>query len=71
MIHYIGLSTSTFFPGMDVTCGYKVIRSLRLKQAKDVANMIADIHKVGPLTYPKVFQCNNGSEFKAEVTKML
>ena len=33
--------------------------------------MIADIYKVGPLTYPKIFQCNNGSEFKAEVTKML
>ena len=33
--------------------------------------MIADIYKVGPLTYPKIFQCDNGSEFKGEVTKML
>ena len=33
--------------------------------------MIADIYKVGPLTYPKIFQCDNGSEFKVEVTKML
>ena len=33
--------------------------------------MIADIYKVGPLTYPKIFQCDNGSEFKAEVTKLL
>ena len=33
--------------------------------------MIADIYKVGPLTYPKIFQCDDGSEFKAEVTKML
>ena len=33
--------------------------------------MIADIYKVGPLTYPKIFQCDNGTEFKAEVTKML
>ena len=33
--------------------------------------MIADIYKVGPLTYPKIFQCDNGSEFKADVTKML
>ena len=33
--------------------------------------MISDIYKVGPLTYPKIFQCNNGSEFKAEVTKLL
>ena len=33
--------------------------------------MIADIYKVGPLTYPKILQCDNGSEFKGEVTKML
>ena len=33
--------------------------------------MIADIYKVGLLTYPKIFQCDNGSEFKGEVTKML
>ena len=44
---------------------------MRTKQAKDVAEMIADIYKVGPLTYPKIFQCDDGSEFKAEVTKML
>ena len=42
-----------------------------MKQVKDVYNMIADIYKVGALTYPKVFQCNSGSEFKAEVPKML
>ena len=33
--------------------------------------MIADIYKVGPLKYPKIFQCDNGSKFKKEVTKML
>ena len=33
--------------------------------------MIADIYKVGPLTYPSTFQCDNGSEFKTEVSKML
>ena len=31
--------------------------------------MIADIYKIGQLTYPKIFQCDNG--FKAEVTRML
>ena len=36
-----------------------------------MTEMIADIYKVGPLMYPKMFQCNNGSEFKGEVTKML
>ena len=44
---------------------------MRTKQAKDVAEMIADIYKVGPLTYPKIFQCDNGIEFKAEVIKLL
>ena len=56
---------------IDAASRYKVARLLRTKQAKDVAEMIADIYKVGPLTYPKIFQCNNGSKFKAEVTKML
>ena len=33
--------------------------------------MIAEIYKVGLLMYPKIFQCDNDSEFKEEVTKML
>ena len=27
--------------------------------------------KVGPLTYPKIFLCDNGSKFKADVTRIL
>ena len=57
--------------GIDAASRYKVARPLRTKQAYDVAEMITDICKVGPLTYPKIFQCDNGSEFKGEVTKML
>ena len=57
--------------GIDAASRYKVARPLRTKQARDVAEMIADIYKVGPLTYPKIFQCDNGSEFKGDVTKML
>ena len=57
--------------GIDAASRYKVARPLRTKQARDVAEMIADIYKVGPLTYPRTFQCDNGSEFKGEVTKML
>ena len=57
--------------GIDAPSRYKVTRPLRTKQARDVAEMIADIYKVGPLTYSKIFQCDNGSEFKGEVTKML
>ena len=56
--------------GIDAASRYKVARPLRTKQARDVAEMIADIYKVGPLTYPKIFQCDNGSEFKGEMTKM-
>ena len=61
----ISINTS----GIDVASRSKVARPLRTKQAKDVADMIAYIYKVGPLTYPKIFQCDN-SEFKAEVTKI-
>ena len=57
--------------GIDAASRYKVARLLGTKQVRDVAEMIADIYKVGPLTYPGTFQCNNGSEFKGEVTKML
>ena len=57
--------------GIDAASRYKVARPLRTKQAHDVAEMIANIYKVRPLMYPKIFQCNNGSEFKGEVTKML
>ena len=57
--------------GIDAASRYKVVRPLRIKQAHNVAEMIADIYKVGPLTYPSTFQCDNGSEFKGEVTKML
>ena len=57
--------------GIDAASRYKVARPLRTKQARDVAEMIADIYKVGPLKYPKIFQCDNGSEFKGDVTKML
>ena len=57
--------------GTDAASRFKVARPLRTKQARDVAEMISDIYKVGQLTYPKIFQCDNGSEFKGEVTKML
>ena len=39
--------------GIDVASRFKVARPLRTKQACDVAEMIADIYKVGPLTYPQ------------------
>ena len=57
--------------GIDVASSYKVAQHLKTKQAKEVAKMIKDIYKAGPLIYPNVFQCDNGSEFKSEVTKLL
>ena len=57
--------------GIDVASRYKVTRPLRKKQVKDVADMIVEIYKVGLLTCAKVFQCDNGSKFNAEVPKML
>ena len=56
--------------GIDAASRYKVARPLRTKQACEVAERIADIYKVGPLKYPKIFQCDNGSEFKGDVTMM-
>ena len=57
--------------GINAASRFKVTGPLRTKQARDVAEMIADIYKVGPSKYPKIFQCDNGSEFKGDVTKML
>ena len=57
--------------GIDAASRYNVARPLRTKQVRDMAEMNADIYKVGSLKYPKIFQCDNGSEFKGDVTKML
>ena len=57
--------------GIHAASRFKVTRLLRTKQARDMAEMIVDIYKVGPLMYPSTFQCDNGSEFKGEVTKTL
>ena len=57
--------------GIDAASRYKVVKPLRTKQTCDVAEMTSNICKVGPLMYPSTFQCDNGSEFKGEVTKML
>ena len=65
------LSINIILAGIDAASRFKVARPLRTKRARDVAEMIADIYKVGPLTYPRIFQCDNGSEFKGDMTKML
>ena len=57
--------------GINAASRFKIVRPLQTKQVRDVAEMLADIYKFGPLKYPKIFQCDNGSEFKGDVTKML
>ncbi|XP_057294704.1 uncharacterized protein LOC130623248 [Hydractinia symbiolongicarpus] len=57
--------------GIDVASRYKVARPLRTKKASEVADMLGDIYKAGPLRYPSIFQCDNASEFKSAVSKLL
>ena len=58
--------------GIDVASRYKVARSLRTKKASGVAFVFEAIYKKGGVfKYPKTFQCDNGSELKNEVTKLI
>ena len=68
---FYGSKYKYILAGIDAVSRFKVARPLRTKQARNVAEIIADIYKVGPLTYAKIFQCDNGSKFKGDVTKML
>ena len=58
--------------GIDVASGYKVARPLRTKKSNEIAFVSEVIYKKDSVfKYPKTFQCDNGSEFKNEVTKLL
>ena len=58
--------------GTDVASRYKVAKPLRTKKLSEVAFLLGAIYKKGgAFKYPKVFQCNNGPEFKGEVAKLL
>ena len=58
--------------GIDVASRYKVARPLRTKKSSKVAFVLEAIYKkCGVFKYPKTFQCDNASEFKNEVTKLL
>ena len=57
---------------IDIASRYNVARPLRTKKASEVAFVLEAIYKKGGVfKYPRVFQCDNGSEFKNEVTKLL
>ena len=59
--------------GVDVASRYKVAKPLTTKKSSEVAFLLGAIYKKkgGLFKYPKVFQIDNGSEFKGEVTKLL
>ena len=57
---------------IDVVSRYKVARPLRTKKSGEVALVLEAIYKKGGVVkYPNTFQCDNGSQFKNEVTKLL
>ena len=58
--------------GVNGASRYKVARPLRTKKSTEVVFVLEAIYKKGSVfKYPKVFQCDNGTEFKNEVTKLL
>ena len=48
--------------GINAASRYKATRPLRTKQARDVAEMISDIYRVGPLKYFSVIMAANSKE---------
>ena len=58
--------------GVDVASRYKVAKPLMTKKSSVVSFVLGAIYKKGSdFKHSKVFQCDNGSEFKGEVTKLL
>ena len=57
---------------IDVVSRYNVARPLRTKKSNEVAFVLEITYKNGGVfKYTKVFQCDNDSAFKNEVTKFL
>jgi len=56
---------------VDIASGYKVSRPLKTKKASEVAEMIKDIYKKGPLKFPEELHVDNGTEFKGDVLKLM
>ena len=67
-----GNTYKNFVTDIDVASRYKVASSLRTKKSSEVAFVLEVIYKKGSVfKCPKTFQCNNGSQFKNELTKLL
>ena len=58
--------------GVDITSQYNATRALRTKKASETAFVCEATYQKGDaFKYPKMFHCDNGSEFKSNVTKLL
>ena len=58
--------------GVGFTSRYKVAKAITTKKPSEVAFVLEAICKKGNMfKYPEIFQCNNMSEFKSDVTKLL
>ena len=58
--------------GIDVASRYKFARPFKTKKLSAIAFVLETIYKKGGVfKYPRTFQCDNGSEFKNELTKLL
>ena len=67
-----GITWKYVLTGIDVASRYKVARPRKTKKSSGVALELKAIYKKGAVfKYPKAFQCDNGSEFKNEVTMLL
>ena len=64
--------SSTYQKVLIFASRYKVARALRTKKSSEIAFVLEAIYKKGGVfKYPKVFKCDNGSEFISKVTKLL
>ena len=77
-VHYMprnvfeGNTYKYILTGIDVASRRKVARALKTRKSSEVAFVLELIYrKGGVFKYPKVFQRDNGSEFKSKVTKLL
>ena len=58
--------------GVDVASRYKVSRAFWTKKSSEVAFVLEAVYQNGGVfKYPRIFQYDNGPEFKSEVTKFL
>ena len=71
-IVFEGNKCNYILTGIDVVSRYKVARPLRTKKSSKVAFVLEAIYKKDSVfKYHKIFQCDNGPEFKNEMTKLL